>query len=204
MSLVDVAISAVLQAVMLAGFPFLGYLLVQRWRHGRTFRDVAARAGLQVGDPRGIAWSAAFAIAIVVAILAWWPPLEPFTREGSAQRQFAGLGLGAEAITRACLYGALQTGFAEELLFRGLIAGSLSRVLPALWANLTQAAIFLVPHLAILAFAPELWGMLPIVFIGALILGWIRLRSNSIAGPVLMHAAGNVTMALMVAARTAP
>ena len=28
-----------------------------------------------------------------------------------------------------------------------------------------QAAIFLLPHLAILSFAPELWGILPIVFV---------------------------------------
>ena len=65
-----------------------------------------------------------------------------------------------------------------------------------------QAAIFLLPHLAILSFAPELWGILPIVFVGALMFGWIRIKSGSILGSWLMHASGNVTMALMVAVRT--
>jgi membrane protease YdiL (CAAX protease family) len=36
----------------------------------------------------------------------------------------------------ALLYGVVKTGFSEELLFRGLIAGSLSRRLPLLWATL--------------------------------------------------------------------
>lgn len=96
----------------------------------------------------------------------------------------------------------MQTGFTEELLFRGLLAGSLSRRLSLTWATLVQALIFLLPHLAILLVAPELWGMLPVVFLVMLLLGWVRIKSGSILGSWLMHASGNVTMALVVAART--
>ncbi|MBI4473901.1 MAG: CPBP family intramembrane metalloprotease [Acidobacteria bacterium] len=39
-------------------------------------------------------------------------------------------------------------------------------------------------------------GILSAVFIGALVFGWIRIKSGSILGPWLMHASGNVTMAL--------
>jgi membrane protease YdiL (CAAX protease family) len=49
---------------------------------------------------------------------------------------------------------------------------------------------------------PEAWPILPLVFAGALLFGWVRIKSGSILGPWLMHASGNVTMALMVAART--
>jgi membrane protease YdiL (CAAX protease family) len=201
-SLVDAAISAFLQVALLGGVPFLGYLLYQRWRHKRTFRDVAGRAGLRLGEPRYLVYSLAFALVGVVILVLWSPPLEPFTRQGSAQRQFVGLGLGVSAITSAFLNGVVQTGFAEELLFRGLIAGSLSRRLPLVWANLAQAMIFLLPHLAILLVAPELGGILPVVFAGALLFGWVRIKSGSIIGPWLMHASGNVTMAMMVAIRT--
>lgn len=202
MSLVDAAISAFLQVALLGGVPFLGYLIYQRWRHKRTFREVAGRAGLQLGDPRYIVYSLAFALVGVVILVLWSPPLEPLTRRGSAQRRFVGLGLGVPAITLAFLNGVVQTGFAEELLFRGLIAGSLSRRLPLVWANLAQATIFLLPHLAILLVAPELWGVLPVVFAGALLFGWVRIKSGSIIGSWLMHASGNVTMAMMVAIRT--
>jgi len=84
-----------------------------------------------------------------------------------------------------------------------LIAGSLSRRLPLVWANLIQALIFFLPHLALLWVAPAVWGMLPIVFLGALVFGWIRIKSGSILGSWLIHAAGNVTIALLVAAKTA-
>ena len=67
---------------------------------------------------------------------------------------------------------------------------------------MSQALLFLLPHLLILRVAPELWPVLPLVFAGALLLGWIRIKSGSIVGPWLMHVSGNVTMALMVAIRT--
>ena len=103
----------------------------------------------------------------------------------------------------AFLYGGVQTGFAEELLFRGLIAGSLSRRLPVVWANVLQAFIFFLPHLLILLVMADMWPILPLVFVGALLCGWVRIKSGSILGSWLMHATGNVAMALMVAIRTA-
>lgn len=202
MPLVDAAVSALLQVTLLGGLPLLGYFAYHRWRHKRGFGEVARRAGLQVGARRYLAYSVGLALLGVGLLVLWPPPLEPLTRQGSAQRQFVGLGLGARAIALAFLNGAVQTAFAEELLFRGLIAGSLSRRVPLLWANLAQALLFLLPHLLILAFVPEAWPVLPLVFGGALLFGWLRIKSGSILGPWLMHASGNVTMALLVAART--
>jgi membrane protease YdiL (CAAX protease family) len=140
--------------------------------------------------------------AILTVFMVWAPSVERFAREGSAQRPFVGLGFSTTAIALAFLHGVVQTGFAEELLFRGLIAGSLSRRLSLLWANLLQALIFLLPHFLILLVMPDMWPVLPLIFLGALSFGWIRIRSGSILGPWLMHASGNVTMALLVAART--
>jgi membrane protease YdiL (CAAX protease family) len=201
-SLGDAAVSAFIQAIVLGGVPFLGYFAYQRWRHKRSFGEVARRAGLQLGQPRYLVYSLAFALVGVAVITVFSPPLEPLTRQGSAQRPFVGLGFGLPAISLALLNGVVQTGFAEELLFRGLIAGSLSRRLALGWANLTQAFIFFLPHLAILYFASELSVILPLVFVGALVFGWVRIKSGSILGSWLMHASGNVAMGLMVAIRT--
>jgi membrane protease YdiL (CAAX protease family) len=198
----NAAFSAVVQ-VVLGGIPFLGFFLFHKWRHKRTFAEVARLAGLQLGMPRYLAYSLAFSIVGLITLLVWSPDLEPFTREGSAQRQFVGLGFTGRALALAFLNGVIQTGFTEELLFRGLIAGSLSRRLPFLWANLTQALIFLLPHLLVLMVMPEMWPVLPLVFVGALFLGWIRIKSGSILGSWLMHAFGNFAWAMMVAVRTA-
>ena len=196
------AFSALLQVALLGGVPFFAYFIWQRRRHGRTFHETARRAGLQLGEPRYLAISLLFSLAGVVGLMVWPPPLEPLTRQGSMYRHFVGLGFGAPAIAVAFLYGVVQTGFTEELLFRGLLAGSLSRRMSVAWATLVQAFIFLLPHLAILLVAPELWGILPRVFLVMILLGWLRIKSGSILGSWLIHASGNVTMALLVAVRT--
>jgi membrane protease YdiL (CAAX protease family) len=200
--LANAVASAILNVVVLAGIPFLVYFLWHRIRHGRRLAEVVRRAGIRVGDPRYIAYSAVVAAASVAAFLLWSPPVESFTSEDSPQREFVGRGLSGTAIAMALLYGVVKTGFAEELLFRGLIAGSLGRRLPLLWANLLQALVFLLPHFLVLLARPELWVILPIVFAASLFLGWARFRSESIAGPWLVHAAANVATCLYVAART--
>lgn len=196
------AVSALAQVLLLGGVPLVGYWIWQRRRYKRTFGETARRTGLQLGRPRYLVYSLLFAAAGAAALVIWAPPMEPLVRQGSMYRQFAGLGLGGQAIAMALLYGVVQTGFTEELLFRGLIAGSLSRRLPLVWANLAQALLFLLPHLGVLFVAPEMWALLSVVYAVALVFGWVRIQSGSILGSWLMHASGNVTMALLVAART--
>jgi membrane protease YdiL (CAAX protease family) len=200
--LVDAALSALINLLLLGGVPFLAYYLWQRLRNRGGLEETAARGGLQRCDTRYLAYSAAFAVATVAILVLWPPPLAPFTRAGSPQQPFVGLGLDGPAVPMALLYGVVKTGFPEELLFRGLITGSLARRLPLLWANLVQALIFLVPHLLVLRVMPELWGILPVVFGAALVLGWVRIKSGSILGPWLIHAAANVTICLSVAIRS--
>src|SRR5262245_41781738 len=174
MLLTSAALSALLNLLAIAGLPFSAYFAYQKWRHKRSLGEIARRAGLQLGPGRYVAYSAAFALAGVAALAIWPPALGPFLREGSPQQPFVGLGLSGPAVLMALLYGVVQTGFPEELLFRGLIAGSLSRRLPVLWANLGQALLFLIPHLFVLLVMPEAWSILPVIFIGSLVLGWIR------------------------------
>ncbi len=202
MLLANATVSALLNVLVFAVLPFLGYWIYHRLRHGRGVGETLRRAGLQVGERRYLVPSVALA-AVTVGFLILSPPrLEPFLRNGSPQREFVGLGLGWQSVAMSLLYGVLKTGFSEEFFFRGLIAGSLSRRLPLAWANLIQALIFLAPHLLVLHVMPELWWLLPLVFLTSLVLGWIRIKSGSILGPWMVHAAANVATCLSVAART--
>lgn len=201
--LMGAALSALLNLVIFAALPLLLYFAYHKLRHKRTLAEVAARAGLQRGASRYLVYSAAGAVVFVAALLLWSPPVEAFIREGSPQRVFRGLGFSAPAVTMAALYGIVKTGFPEEVLFRGLIAGSLARRLSVTSANITQALIFLAPHLLVLRIMPELWGVLPLVFLGALYTGWIRIKSGSVLGPWLIHGALNTTLCLSIAVRTA-
>lgn len=200
--LADALLSALVNVVVLAGVPFLAYASWHRVRHRRGLGASARRAGLCLGTARYLGYSLAVAAVFAAALLTMLP-LEPFTRPHSPQRGFVGLEPGPLTIALALLYGVIKTGFAEEFLFRGLIAGSLGRRLALPWANLLQAAIFLLPHLLLLRTMPELWWLLPVVFVGALVKGWIRIRSGSMLGPWLVHASMNVATCLMIAVRTA-
>jgi membrane protease YdiL (CAAX protease family) len=195
--------NALANLTILVVIPLAVYFLFHKLRHKRGVGEVAKRAGLRIGEPRYIGYCTLLAAAMVAVILIWPPALDPMTREGSSWTNFVGLGFGGTSVIMALLYGVVQTGFAEEFFFRGLVAGSLSRRLPLLWANLAQALIFLAPHLLLLRFAPEMWPILVVIFAGSLFVGWARIKSDSILGPWLVHAALNVTMGLTVALRTA-
>jgi membrane protease YdiL (CAAX protease family) len=199
----NAAISAVVNLLVVAGLPFLVYFAYQKGRHKRGFGEITQRVGLRLGSGQYVGYSLAFALAGVAILVIWPPPVGPLVRDGSPQQAFLGLGLGGPSVLMALLYGVVKTGFPEELLFRGLIAGSLSQRFSTLWANLGQALIFLVPHLLVLRIMPEMWGILPVIFAGSLVLGWVRIKSGSIAGPWLIHATANVTICLSVAIRTA-
>ncbi|MBT8402006.1 MAG: CPBP family intramembrane metalloprotease [Rhodothermia bacterium] len=199
----DVFASALVNVVLLAVIPFAIYLLIRRRRDHVGLREVVRAVGLKVGDTRYVGYGLIFGLITVLAIVIRPPAAELSVREGSAFQIFDGLGFSGTTLIMALVYGVVKTGFAEELLFRGIIGGALARRLPIAWANVTQAAIFLLPHLLILAVSPEMWPILPIVFVGALVLGWLRIKSGSILGPWLVHAAANVAMAVSVAVRTA-
>jgi hypothetical protein len=110
MLLANAALSALLNLLVLAGLPFLAYFAYQKWRHKRPLPAIARRAGLQPGEGRYVACSAAFALAVVDVLALWPPPLAPFLRDGSLQQSFVGLGLGKTAMAMALLYGVVNTG----------------------------------------------------------------------------------------------
>ncbi len=199
--LVSAAIGTALNVVVLAGIPFFGYYLFHRWRRNRGLAEVARRAGLQGLELRYLGYSLAFTAVVLALLLIWPPPLQALVRKSSPQHVFVGLDLGP-AVVLALLFGVIKTGFSEELLFRGLIAGSLSRRLSLGWANFWQAVIFLLPHLLLAFVAPEMWRYLVFVFAGALVVGWLRIKSGSILGPWLIHASLNTATCLLVALRT--
>jgi len=203
MSLTSATLSALLNVVLLAGVPFLGYGIYHKWRHGRTLAEIARRAGLQMGETRYLLYALGFSLLVIAVLLIWPPSLELYLRRGSAQRVFKGLGLSGVSMFMAILFGFVKTGFPEEFLFRGLIAGSLFRRMPTVWANLIQAAIFLTPHVLVLFVMPALWFLLPLIYLGALFVGWLRAESGSMLGPWLVHGLLNATVCLSVAIRSA-
>ncbi|MEE2901719.1 MAG: CPBP family intramembrane glutamic endopeptidase [Myxococcota bacterium] len=155
--------------------------------------------GFKLGNMRYLGF--ATMTAIIAAIATWnWMSVDIFLHGHSPQAPFLGLGIGKKAIVMALLYGVVQTGFTEEVFFRGLIGGAVMRRFGLWRGNVLQSLIFLGPHLFLLVVMPEQWKILPVIFAGALWGGWLLHKSGSFVGPWLIHAAVNVTTCLLAAA----
>lgn len=90
----------------------------------------------------------------------------------------------------------------EELLFRGFLLGALLELFrrrqvgshPAAWAILISAAAFGIGHLGNLGYVDTAFVILQVLvaFVFGVVAGHVRVRTESVIGPVLMHATMNV------------
>jgi membrane protease YdiL (CAAX protease family) len=78
---------------------------------------------------------------------------------------------------------AVLTPIVEELVFRGLLLGGLSRHLSFGWANAVQSGVFALVHVD----SPRLLGY----FALALLAGWLVRRTGSLWPAMLLHALNN-------------
>jgi membrane protease YdiL (CAAX protease family) len=110
---------------------------------------------------------------------------------------YAGVPLTGANLLVAFWNTAVVTALSEEILFRGFLAGLLERRLPLWWANLTQATLFVLPHLLILTVDVRLWPFAVLSpLISGLIFGWLRLRYGSIYPGWIVHGIANFVAVL--------
>jgi membrane protease YdiL (CAAX protease family) len=85
-------------------------------------------------------------------------------------------------------------GFAEELLFRGVLQTGLARVIPNVWALLIASAAFGLAH-----FATSTYALLAGVM--GLYLGTLLLFQGSLAAPIVTHTLYDLVALIWVAQR---
>jgi len=158
------------------------------WR--RRSSDARKVLGLTLGKPTDY-WLAVVVTALVgaVSLLATRSiPADVLAAAGSANR-ITSLAAGAAVLLRAT---------SEELLFRGFLQGVIGARFGRSVGVWTQAVLFLLPHLLLLALSPLLWPLLPAQFLAGLCLGWLRSRHDSIAPPILAHGVTNLLAGLTI------
>ncbi|HJR73063.1 MAG TPA: CPBP family glutamic-type intramembrane protease [Luteimonas sp.] len=79
---------------------------------------------------------------------------------------------------------ALAVPIFEELMYRGLILGGLSRHISFGWSNVIQAALFAVSH--------DDPPRLPFYFIMGLLAGWLVKRTGALGPAIALHALNNL------------
>lgn len=170
--------------------PALVYVFVQARRPDGSMRGALERLGVAWGSPR--AWLWALGVLAVTLGLSWGAslliPASVWTQPGVT----VGVATSAAAVAAVIL-----RAVGEEVFFRGLLGGVLMRRLGAVWGNLAQAAIFLLPHLALLAVDARVWPLLPAQFVTGLLLGWLRHRADSFVPGAAVHAAVNLAAGLL-------
>lgn len=190
-------VGAAIQNAVVLSLPVVVYALVVRWRARLPISEIAVRIGLSRSKLRPLL--IALAACVPAAIIGVMASSSTKGFQGSMLAPFIDASPSIPVFVSVVSYGLIATGFPEELLFRGVIAGALFRRLSFWKANLIQASIFLLPHLLILIVAPSLWPLailLPLTL--GLLTGWLRHTGGSIAPAVIIHAIGNMAGALAV------
>ena len=178
---------------VLWSLPAVAYVLVQARRPEGSVPDALARLGASWGSRDG--WIAAAGVLVV-----------SFGLSGAASALIPAAAVGGPGIvigaagTAAALVNVVLRAAGEEVFFRGLLGGVLMRRLGVAWGNLAQAAVFLLPHLALLAVDARLWPILPAQFVTGLLLGWLRHRADSFVPGAAVHALVNLAAGLLFAA----
>ena len=112
----------------------------------------------------------------------------------------AGWGLEATVI---CINAGLLVPIAEEFGWRGMLLPTLRRYrFSPLAANIVTATLFTAVHLAVLTDGAMMQAVV-LLFILSLALGWLRLRTGSLAASIGLHAAFNLFNLLSVLTSTA-
>jgi hypothetical protein len=86
---------------------------------------------------------------------------------------------------------------AQEVQFRGLLLGALERDLPPWAANLGQASLFGVAHIAVQYEGPA-GPFVPVTVVLGLVLGYITQRTRSLWPAIVIHAVLEVGVAVVI------
>ena len=169
--------SGVAQMVLTIGFVVLAWVVLDPSRrpHMRLARFTPVTALVSAGG-------SALLIGIVLALPAVW---------------LGRLGIPPVALARSMPWvapGDVLQAAAQELAFRGLLMGTLERVLSRPWvANLGQAVFFGLAHIAVQYQGPA-GPFVPVTVVLGFVLGWITQRTGSLWPAIVIHAVGDVAV----------
>ena len=104
-------------------------MLYVKLRERVPWRDIAGRLGLVAGERGAYRWAGALSlVAIGTSVVTWsLMPAGLADDPNLATSSFVGRPLTLMSFPAATVYGLIETGLGEELLFRGLIGGWLGR-----------------------------------------------------------------------------
>lgn len=198
MQIISLLISAIWQAILFSIIPFIWWLI-----YGRKEKSLFEWLGFKKPIIKNkIKYALTFVTTIIVLLI---PSLLiiPFFIDKSimATSQFSGQGV--SALAPALIYAFLQTGFSEELFFRGFLTKRLINKFGFQVGNAVQSSLFGLMHgLMFISKVGILGVIITILLTGTVgwLMGWINEKQSngSIVSSWLLHGCAN-TLASIIA-----
>lgn len=197
MIIINLLISAIVQAILFSIIPFVWWFVCGR-KEGGFFKWLGLKKPI-VKDKIKYAITFVFTI-IVMSTLAFFVVPLFIDKSTMATSQFSGQGM--SALIPCLIYAFLQTGFSEELFFRGFLTKRLMHKFGFKIGNVIQGLIFgLVHGLMFISIAGLLGTILIILLTGILgcLMGWINEKQSdgSIVSSWLIHGFANTLSSIV-------
>lgn len=192
---IDVVVAVVLTLALTAGVAFGGVSVAYLSIRNLDWSFV----GLRVPTVRDLAWvGGGYLLALLLVIVA--SAVVGQTGAEPAPNQLSEVGLEAPAVLLLLVPISLfLIGPGEELLFRGIIQGTLRRAFGPVGAVGLAAAIFASVHyVALTGGAEARLTTIAILFLPSLVFGAAYERTNNLAVPALIHGLYNSTLAILL------
>lgn len=197
MQIVNLLISAVLQVILFSIIPVIWWLVFGKKES--TFLNWIGLKGLKI--KRKMAYLFIFLLNIIL-LSSTLLIIPIFIDESSlAQAQFAGQGW--SAFIPVLIYAFLQTGFSEELFFRGFLTKRLINKFGFQIGNVTQGFLFGIVHGLMIISTAGIIGAIIITIITAVsgyLMGLIneKFSNGSILSSWLVHGTVNTLASIIV------
>jgi len=198
MKIIMLLINAVIQVILFSIIPFVWWLVCGR-KEGGFFKWLGLKKPI-VKDKIKYAITFVFTI-IVLSLLSFFVVPLFIDKSTMATSQFSGQGV--SALIPGLIYAFLQTGFSEELFFRGFLTKRLIHKFGFKVGNVIQGLLFgLIHGIMFISTAGLLGAIIIILLTGILgwLMGWINEKQSdgSIVSSWLVHGFAN-TLASIVA-----
>lgn len=194
---INILMSSIIQVLLFSIIPFVWWLI--SGRKDDTFLNWLGLKRFSIKNK--LNYSLLF-LAIIVILMIPSLVITTFLLDEStmATSQFSGGGI--SVLFAAIIYAFLQTGFSEELFFRGFLAKRLIHKLGFQWGNIIQGSLFGLMHGVLFISTSGLLGLVVIVLITGItgyLLGWIneKYSNGSIISSWLIHGTVNLIPAIL-------
>ncbi|MGF7048083.1 membrane protease YdiL (CAAX protease family) [Paenibacillus sp. DS2015] len=197
MQTINLLFSAILQAILLATIPMVWWLI-----SGRKESSFLNWLGLKRPVVKNKTKYSITFVATMILLLIPSFTIVPLFVDKSAMATSQFIGQGMSAFIPALIYGFLQTGFSEELFFRGFLTKRLVHKFGFQIGNGIQGLLFGLMHgLMFLSVAGLLGAMIITLFTGIVgwLMGWINEKQSdgSILSSWLLHGCANTLASII-------